>query len=83
MIRIQFRILSLLIDRMELNTKVLMTVIVTQHLTQSKQSRYDYSPECSGLARCTGNAIGLSNADKYDLFVNPFRPDPPSLVKIQ
>ena len=52
MIRIQFRILSLLIDRMELNTEVLMTVIVAQHLTQSKQSRYDYSPECSGLARC-------------------------------
>ena len=37
---------------MELNTEVLMTVIVAQHLTQSKQSRYDYSPECSGLARC-------------------------------
>ena len=68
---------------MKLDTKVLMTVIVTQHLTQAKLSRYDYSPECRDLVRCTGNAIGLSIADKYDLLVYPFRPDPPSLVKIQ
>ena len=37
-----------------------------------KQSRYDHSPECHDLAIYAGNAIGLSNADKYDLLVNPF-----------
>ena len=39
-----------------------------------KQQCIDSVPECYDLARYTGTAIYLSDADKYELLANPFRP---------
>ena len=39
-----------------------------------KQPCIDSVPECHDLARYTGSAICLSEAGKYELLANPFRP---------
>ena len=39
-----------------------------------KQSCIDSVPESHDLARCVGSTTCLSNAEKYELLANPFRP---------